>query len=67
MVALWGWRWFEHEQALTMLAKTEVTRDPVIRIALEPSPVNPYHWQAILETGDYYQTAEVNTFNPDSR
>jgi inner membrane protein len=66
MVALWGWRWFEHEQALAILAKAEVTRDPVIRIALEPYPVNPYHWQAILETRDYYQTAEVNTFNPDS-
>jgi inner membrane protein len=66
MVALWGWRWFEHEQALTMLAKTQVTRDPVIRIALEPYPVTPYHWQAILETRDYYQTAQVNTFNPDS-
>jgi inner membrane protein len=66
MVAVWGWRWFEHEQALTMLAKAQVTRDPVIRIALEPYPVNPYHWQAILETRDYYQTAQVNTFNSDS-
>jgi inner membrane protein len=66
MVAVWGWRWFEHEQALTMLAKTEVTRQPVIRIALEPYPVNPYRWRAILETRDFYQTAEINTFNPDS-
>jgi inner membrane protein len=66
IIALWGWRWFEHEQALAMLFKAEVTRDPVIRIALEPYPVNPYHWQAILETLDYYQTAEINTFNPDS-
>ncbi len=66
MVALWGWRWFEHQQALTMLSKTQVARDPIIRIALEPYPVNPYHWRAILETRDYYQTAEIDTFNPDS-
>jgi inner membrane protein len=66
MVALWGWRWFEQEQALTMLGKTEVTREPVLRIALEPYAVNPYRWHAILETRDFYQTAEVNTFNPDS-
>ena len=66
MVALWGWRWFEQQQALTILAKTQVTRDPIIRIALEPYAVNPYRWQAILETRDYYQTAEINTFNPDS-
>ncbi|MGB6727440.1 MAG: metal-dependent hydrolase [Terracidiphilus sp.] len=66
MVALWGWRWFEQQQALIMLGKTQVTREPIIRIGLEPYPVNPYHWRAILETRDFYQTAEINTFNPDS-
>lgn len=66
MVVLWGWRWFEHEQALAMLVKAELTREPAIRIGLEPSPVNPYRWQAIIETRDYYQTATVNTFTPDS-
>ena len=66
MVALWGWRWFEQQQALTMLGKTEVAREPVIRIGLEPYAVNPYRWRAILETRDFYQTAEINTFDPDS-
>jgi inner membrane protein len=66
MAALWGWRWFEHQQALAMLAKTEVTRQPVIRIGLEPYPVNPYRWHAIIETREFYQTAEIDTFNPDS-
>jgi inner membrane protein len=66
MVALWGWRWFEQEQAFQMLARAEVTREPVIRIALEPYPVNPYRWRALLETRDFYQTAEIDTFNPDS-
>lgn len=66
MVALWGWRWFEHEQGLIMLSKTQVAREPVIRTALEPYPVNPYRWHAILETRDFYQTAEIDTFHPDS-
>ena len=30
-------------------------------MALEPYPVNPYRWHAILETADFYQTAEINT------
>jgi inner membrane protein len=30
-------------------------------MALEPYWVNPYRWHAIIETRDYYQTAEVNT------
>ena len=66
MVVVWGWRWVEQQKALSMLTKTEVAREPVIRIGLEPYPVNLWHWHAILETQDFYQTAEINTFNPDS-
>jgi inner membrane protein len=66
MVALWGWRWIEHEQGLAMMAKTQVATESVKRMALEPYPVNPYRWHAILETADFYQTAEVNTRNPDA-
>jgi inner membrane protein len=62
MVALWCWRWGEHAQGMVMLQNMEVTREPVTRMALEPYPVNPYRWHAILETQDFYQTAEVNTW-----
>jgi inner membrane protein len=62
MVTLWCWRWGEHAQGLVMLQNMQVAREPVTRMALEPYPVNPYRWHAILETQDYYQTAEVNTW-----
>lgn len=65
-VALWCWRWGEHAQALAMLRNTQVTSEPVMRAAVEPYPVNPYHWHAILETKSFYQTAEVNTWNAGS-
>jgi inner membrane protein len=61
MTALWAWRWFEHSQAIAMLESTQVTTAPVKRIALEPYPINPFRWHAILETPGFYQTAEVNT------
>ena len=61
MVALWGWRWSEHQHGLAMLENTQVARDPVRRAALEPYPVDPFRWHAILETDSYYQTAEINT------
>jgi inner membrane protein len=61
MVALWGWRWMEQAQARTMLSNTQVAVDPVTRIGLEPYPVNPYRWHAILETTGYYQFAEIDT------
>jgi inner membrane protein len=62
MVVLWCWRWGEAAQARAMLGNVQVATAPVTRLALEPYPVNPYRWHAILETADYYQTAEVNTW-----
>ena len=62
MVAVWGWRWMEQAQARTMLDNTQVALDPVTRIGLEPYPVNPYRWHAILETAGYYQFAEIDTW-----
>ena len=63
MVLLWCWRWAEHAQALAMLENVQVTTAPVTRIGVEPYPMNPYHWHAIIETADLYQTAEVNTWS----
>jgi inner membrane protein len=61
MVALWGWRWTEHERGVAMVGQTQVATAPVIRVGLEPYPVTPFKWHAILETDGYYQTAEINT------
>ncbi len=61
MVLLWGWRWAEHGHALTLVENTQVATAPVKRVALEPYPINPFRWHAILETADFYQTAEINT------
>lgn len=63
MIIVWCWRWAEHAQALAMLQNTQITSAPATRIALEPYPVNPYRWHAIVETPGFYQTAEVNTFS----
>jgi inner membrane protein len=60
-VALGCWRWAEHAQALAMVENTQVAAAPVTRIAVEPYPVNPFRWHAILETADFYQTAEIDT------
>jgi len=61
MVLLWCWRWTEHERALTLAANTEIAATPVKRMAMEPYPINPFRWHAILETPDSYQTAEIDT------
>jgi inner membrane protein len=61
MVVLGCVRWAEHAQALVMLSNTNVTSEPVTRMAAEPYPVNPFRWHAIFETADFYQVAEVGT------
>jgi inner membrane protein len=63
MVLLWGWRWAEHAHAQALLEDTQIASAPVKRMALEPYPVNPFRWHVILETADFYQTAEVNTLS----
>ncbi|HLY43123.1 MAG TPA: metal-dependent hydrolase [Terracidiphilus sp.] len=71
MVALWCLRWAEHAQAIAMLQNTQITSEPIQRIAAEPYPVNPFHWHAIVETQHFYQMADINTragsINSDSQ
>jgi inner membrane protein len=61
MAALGIWRWTEHAQAEALLQNTQVTTAPVTRVGVQPYPINPFRWHAILETQTFYQTAEVNT------
>ena len=62
MTLLGCWRWAEHGRARMLVENALLTAAPVQRIALEPYPINPFRWHAILETPAYYQTAEINTF-----
>jgi inner membrane protein len=61
MVLLWGWRWAEQGRARMLAENSGIATAPEKRMALEPYPINPFHWHAILETEAYYQTAEINT------
>jgi inner membrane protein len=61
MVLVWGWRYAEQSHARSLLGNIQLTHEPVQRLALEPYPLNPFRWHAILETPSLYQTAEVDT------
>jgi inner membrane protein len=61
MVAVWGDRWSEHAHALALVDNAQIASAPVKRMAAEPYPINPFRWHVIVETADFYQTAEVNT------
>ncbi len=61
MTALGCWRWAEHAHAQTMVDNVQLASEPVTRMAFEPYAINPFRWHAILETADFYQTAEIDT------
>jgi inner membrane protein len=56
-----GWRWSEHAKARALAENIQLTSEPALRMAFEPYPINPFRWHAIVETADFYQTAEVDT------
>jgi inner membrane protein len=51
----------EHQRALNLLRASQT--DPVLRVAAEPLPVDPFHWQGLSETANYYRTASISTRN----
>jgi inner membrane protein len=57
----WGLRNAEHGRALALARTGSYTREPLVRVAAEPRMVDPFAWHVIMETRDYYQTAEVRT------
>jgi inner membrane protein len=61
MVVLWCWRWAEHAHARNLIEAGNLSPTPVLRVALEPYPTNPWRWHALLETETTWQTAEVDT------
>lgn len=65
IVLLWCLRYVERDQAHALLTSSPITTEPTTRIGIEPYPLDPFHWHAILETQTFYQTAEINTRTGD--
>lgn len=59
-----GFRAVEHHSGIEALRSAAVPA-PVIRVGLEPYPVNPFRWFAIIETKNYYLTGPL-TLNGES-
>ncbi len=38
-------------------------RRPRLRVFANPYPINPFHWQTVAETPQFYQLASADTFN----
>ncbi len=63
MAALWTLRFVEHQKALQLAENNDYNGAYVLRAAADPYPVNPFHWQTVVETPTFYQVSTANTLN----
>jgi len=61
--ALWTLRFVEHAKALQLAQSADYNEAPVSRVYASPYPINPFRWQTIAETPQFYQLATVDTLN----
>jgi inner membrane protein len=64
MTTLWIFRFVEHQKALQLAQSGDYYNGAsVLRVAADPYPINPFRWQTVAETPQFYQITTVDTFN----
>jgi inner membrane protein len=51
----------EHHRALSIVENREWEAGTPRRVGLNPYPITPFQWHAVVDAGDTYQAARVNT------
>jgi inner membrane protein len=62
MVALGAVRLFEHQKAIQLAQSADRNGAPVLRVAADPYPINPFHWQTVVEMPQSYEVSTADTF-----
>jgi inner membrane protein len=63
IVGLWGWRAVEHQKAVQLAMAGDYKGAEVLRVSVNPYPINPFRWHAVVETPQTYQLSTIDTFN----
>ena len=66
MLALWGYRDYQHRRALAAMNAVLYHGETANRISAYPYMINPYEWHGVADTRDFYQTVEVNSRTGES-
>lgn len=61
IVSFWSCRAVEQQQAIQLALNGDYGNAQILQVTAEPYPTNLFHWQAIVETPNFYQLADVNT------
>jgi inner membrane protein len=63
MAALWTVRFIERQKAIQLAQSTDYNGASVLRITADPYPINPFRWQTVVETPQFYQLSNADTLN----
>lgn len=60
---LWCWRGWERVTAERLALGGDFGSVEVLRSNVSPYPLTPFTWHAVVDTGEFYQLATVDTWN----
>ncbi len=62
-VCLWAVRGYEAERAREVARAGDYGSATVRRLTVDPFPADPFQWQTVVETADFYQVGRVDSWN----
>ena len=65
VVAVWGVRDYEHRRAVNALEARLYDGDDPIRASAYPNWLNPFHWDGVVETQNFFATMLVDSSTPE--
>jgi inner membrane protein len=65
LVAIWGFRDYQHRRALNAMSALPYHGDVPKKLGAYPYWVDPFHWHGVLETETALQTVPVNSMVPE--
>jgi inner membrane protein len=65
LLCLWGLRDLAHRRALGFLEGHTYFEEDPLRVGAFPSPINPFEWMGVVETGSAYDVLPVNALEND--
>ncbi len=61
--ALWTFRYLQHQKALQIARSGDYNGAGIVRVAADPYPLNPFHWQTVVETPQSYLISSADTLS----
>lgn len=65
MVMVWAVRDYEHRRAIATLEATQYQGANPVRVIASPLWANPFDWNGVVETTNFFATVPVTTLNPE--